>query len=210
MQFSIQNLEISSFKKPHPILLLRGEGILRGMERRIGNILIALSLLGFVYTFSPLLQIYLFPPPLAKSLPSKGTYITISKIHAQAPVFEGVDPWHEASYRAILEKGVALAKGTALPGQSGTMYIFAHSSAPPWELTRYNSIFLRLPELKAGDTITIEHNGKVYTYKVRESKEVWPNDVAYLLQTKRTQLILQTCTPIGTSLMRLLVFADPQ
>ena len=34
-------------------------------------------------------------------------------------------------------------------------------------------------------------------------------DVSYLIETKKTQLILQTCTPIGTSLKRLLVFADP-
>ena len=174
----------------------------------LGNILILLSLFGFVYTFFPILQIYLFPPAIKTVLPAKGMFITIPKIHAQAPVTENVNPWNEAVYKEVLKKSVAQAKGTSLPGQNGTIFLFAHSSGAPWELTRFNTIFLRLGELQPGDKIIIERNGKIYNYKVREKKVVFPDEVQYLLQTKRTQLVLQTCTPIGTSLKRLLVFAD--
>lgn len=122
---------------------------------------------------------------------------------------EGVNPFNEEEYRKALEKGVAQAKGTALPGEKGTIFLFAHSSDFPWRITRYNVAFFRLPELQKGDKINIFRNGKEYKYKVTDKKTVWPSEVNYLLDTKKTQLILQTCFPIGTSLQRLLVFAKP-
>ena len=86
----------------------------------------------------------------------------------------------------------------------------------PWEMTRYNTIFLRLGELSVGDEIVITRNGKELKYTVSDKKEVDPSEVNYLLQTDKTEprlnrgkLILQTCTPIGTALKRLLIFADP-
>lgn len=177
----------------------------------LGNILILASLIGFGYIFYPFLQLYVTPPPTVQKVAAKeGVFVTIPKINAQAPIIENVDPWNESVYNASLKKGVAHAKDTALPGENGTMFLFAHSSGLPWELTRYNTIFLRLNELRPKDSILVTKNGKEYRYVVREAKEVWPNEVNYLLQTEKDQLILQTCTPVGTSLKRLLVFADPQ
>ena len=112
-------------------------------------------------------------------------------------------------YNKALQNGVAHAKNTALPGQKGTAFLFAHSSGNPWELTRMNTIFLRLGELQNGDVIEIVSNGKMLKYKVVDKKEVDPTEVDFLLKSEKTQLVLQTCTPIGTSLKRLLVFANP-
>jgi LPXTG-site transpeptidase (sortase) family protein len=53
-------------------------------------------------------------------------------------------------------------------------------------------------------------NGKNYNYVVYDKKVVEPWQVSYITESKKTQLIVQTCTPIGTSLYRLLVFADPE
>lgn len=175
--------------------------------RHIGNFLIAFSLIGFLIIFYPLIQIYLAPPDIKAALPEKGTYLTIPKIHAQAQIIENVNPWDPAEYLQALKKGVAHARGTALPGQKGTIYLFAHSSAMPWDITRYNSIFLRLGELRENDLIIIMRNGERYEYLVQNKKEVRPEEINYLLQTGKDQLILQTCTPIGTSLRRLLIFA---
>ncbi len=175
----------------------------------LGNTLITLSLLGLIYTFYPLIAVYLFPPQLISVTKQQGTFVTIPKIHAQAPVTENVNPWNEKEYNAALKKSIAHAKGTALPGEKGTIFLFAHSSGLPWELTRFNTIFLRLGELKKGDEIRVVRNGKTFLYKVQEKKEVSPTEVQYLVQTQKNQLILQTCTPIGTSLRRLLVFAEP-
>ncbi|MBA3724259.1 MAG: sortase [Candidatus Levybacteria bacterium] len=174
----------------------------------LGNILIVTSLFGFAYIFYPLLQVYIAPPVIQNVAAQKGTTLTIPKINAQAPVIEMVDPWNEALYDEALKRGVAHAKGTSLPGEDGTTFLFAHSSGMPWEMTRYNTIFLRLGELSVGDRITINRNGRELQYKVTDKKEVDPSEVNYLLQTNKTQLILQTCTPIGTSLKRLLIFAE--
>lgn len=175
----------------------------------LGNSLIILSLLGLSYILYPIARIYLFPPTIKTLQAQKGIFLTIPKIHAQAPIIENVDPWNQSEYLQSLKKGIAHAKGTALPGEKGTIFLFAHSSGSPWEITWYNTIFLRLNELQKGDSIEINKNGKKYLYKVREKKEVWPTEVNYLLQTKKDQLILQTCAPIGTDLKRLLIFSDP-
>jgi sortase A len=171
----------------------------------IGNILIVTSLI-----FYPLLHAYTPAVPVQKVTAQTGTHITIPLINAQAPVVENVDPWNQSVYNEQLKKGVAHAKGTSLPGEDGTVFLFAHSSGMPWELTRYNTIFLRLGELQQGDEITITRNGKEYRYSVSSKQEVDPSQVQYLLETQKNQLILQTCTPIGTSLRRLLIFAEPQ
>lgn len=174
----------------------------------LGTLLILLSLVGLGITFFPLFQIYLFPPQLTP-VPQQGDFITIPKIHAQAPVILNVDPWNEIEYKEALKHGVAQAKGTQIPGKKGTIYLFAHSSGMPWEITHYNTIFLRLPELVINDTIILTVNGSKYKYKVVNKKEIPPTETSYLVSSTKNELILQTCVPIGTDLNRLLVFASP-
>ena len=135
--------------------------------------------------------------------------ITIPKINAQAPLIDNVDPWDEVEYRRALKKGVAIASGFNKPGEDGTTFIFAHSSDSPWNITSYNTVFFRLGELKAGDEVEITYGGQSFKYQVTHSIEVWPNEVEAVTKASGNQLILQTCTPVGTSLKRLLVFANP-
>jgi len=168
----------------------------------------AFSLLQLIFIYYPLINLYLFPNKLTSNTVDKSFYIEIPKINVKTSVIGNVDPFNEKEYRASLEKGIAQAKGTALPGEKGTVFLFAHSSDLPWRITRYNIAFFRLPELERRDPIIIFRNGKEYKYKVTDKKTVWPNEVNYLLDTKKTQLILQTCVPIGTSFQRLLVFAE--
>lgn len=176
-------------------------------SQNFGNFLIGISLLGFVVTLYPVIAVYVLPHQAIQKIDTTNS-IYIPKINASAPIILNVNPFNEKEYMEALKKGVAHAKNTALPKENGTVFLFAHSSyGMPWELTRINTIFLRLNELEKGDTIEITINGTPYTYKVEETKEVWPHEVNYLINTSKNQLILQTCTPIGTSLKRLLVFA---
>ncbi|PIP74710.1 MAG: hypothetical protein CO135_02590 [Candidatus Levybacteria bacterium CG_4_9_14_3_um_filter_35_16] len=175
----------------------------------IGNLLMLFSALLLLYIYYPYIMLFVFTPKVDNNIIKNGTYIQIPKINAQAPIFKDINPWKEADYRPVLEKGVAQAKGTAFPPQNGTIYIFAHSSDLPWRIARYNTIFLRLGELTKGDIVKIFDKGKQYNYKVMDKKTVWPNEIKYLEKNQENKLILQTCTPIGTSLMRLLVFAVP-
>lgn len=176
----------------------------------IGNLLITLSFLGFIGIFSPLLFIYFSPPKIKNIETLKGYTMTIPKINAQSEVIDNVDPWNEAMYAAALKHGIAHAKGFSEPGEKGLIYFFAHSSGLPWELTRYNTIFLKLGELQNGDQIFITYQNKKYVYSVIGKETVWPNDVRSVVGKKnQNELVLQTCTPIGTALQRLLIFATP-
>ncbi len=179
------------------------------MKKRLGDILIIASLTLFGFIYLPFLLLFT-PHDFNVNAIGNQTYIAIDRIHAYSLVIENIDPWKESEYKPALEKGVALAKGFAPIGASGTVYLFAHSSLPPWEMTRLNTAFLRLRELKLGDSIKLFKNGKEYDYKVVDKKEVNPNETRFLYnQDGKDQLILQTCTPLGTDWRRLLIFARP-
>lgn len=180
------------------------------LKRNIGNILIVLSIFFLGLIYYPIIQIYLFPPKVQEFPQTKAFVIQINKIGVLSKIIENVDPFEEEEYQEALKVGVAQAKGTFLPGQKGTIFIFGHSSQPPWEITRVNTSFLRLGELENGDIVTIRKDEKKFEYVVYDKKTVWPTEVQYLKETKKDQLILQTCTPIGTSLQRLLIFAKPK
>lgn len=179
------------------------------LVKNVGNLLMLGSIAMLLFIYYPFLFVFVDAPPL-KPLPKTGIFIEIDKIRAQAPIIENVNPFNEKEYRKQLFKGVAQAKGTAHVGEKGTIYLFSHSTDAPWRITQYNTAFYKLHLLKNGDIITLVKNGRRYTYKVRERKVVWPTEVQFLKENlDKNQLILQTCTPIGTDLQRLLVFADP-
>lgn len=174
-----------------------------------GNALIVLSLCGLIYTIYPIISIYFFSPSLPSGPISASFYLSIPKIHAYSEVVPNIEPWDEEIYNEALKKGVAHAKGSYFPGDGKTIFLFAHSSGSPWEITHRNTIFLRLGELKKNDKILVDFKGKRYIYAVFDKKEVSPRDVEYIKNTESNFLILQTCTPLGTSLRRLLIFAIP-
>lgn len=168
-------------------------------SRLIGDFLILTSFFILAWIYFPILQLYLLPSTI--NLAETSYYIKIPKINALSPIVDNVDPFNQDEYQKALKKGVASAKGM-------NNFLFAHSSLAPWEMTRTNTPFLRLGELRNGDQITIHKDGQDFIYQVVDKKEVWPNQVGYLLVNKDNQIILQTCSPIGTDLKRLLIFAN--
>lgn len=178
----------------------------KNKRQQTGSLFIIGAIAFLFYVYYPLVQLFLPQTSIDTNSPSR---ITIPKIHVVAPITWDVDPFNSKLYHEALTHGVAQAKGTSYPGMNGTTYIFAHSSDFPWRLTRYNVIFFRLGELVPGDKIIVTRDSRDYIYKVRELRTVWPSEVGYLTSNGRTQLILQTCTPVGTDFQRLLVFADP-
>ncbi len=181
---------------------------LKPFTYHLGNFLIIVSLFLFAFTVFPIISVYLFPPKITAVEKLKGDYVTIPKISAQAPLFFNVDPTRETVYQKVLKKGVAHAKGSALPEEKGSVFLFAHSSGNPLEISNYNTVFLKLGQLEKGDEIFVNKDGKIYKYEVFDEKIVSPTDVKYLKETK-DQLIVQTCWPIGTDFKRLLIFATP-
>lgn len=136
--------------------------------------------------------------------------IMIPKLGANAPVISNVDPYNESEYQLQLTKGVAHARGSSLPNQKGTVFLFAHSAQDFYKASEYNAVFYLLYKLQAGDSITLYFDKKPVNYLVRELSYVEESEIKYLTEnTADDRLILMTCWPPGTTLKRLLVIAEP-
>lgn len=182
-----------------------------------GVVLAALCFVVIMTTLSPAIKQEIDYDLKPRATPSEITPVdsdfglVVPKISANARVIKDVDPFDPAGYQKALSQGVAHAKGTALPGQTGNIFLFSHSSVDFWQATRYNSIFYLLNKLETGDEIDLYYQGQKYRYQVRAKKIVGPNEISYLRKsTDRQELTLMTCWPPGTSLQRLIIEATIQ
>jgi sortase A len=137
--------------------------------------------------------------------------LVIPKINVDVPVIYNVALDYNAQM-AAMEKGVAhfaIPGADSVPGQIGNTVFSGHSSNDLFEPGDYKFIFAQLDKLNPGDTIYVNYNSIRYTYTITKKKVVKPSDVSSLLgYTDKPYLTLITCTPLGTSLNRLLVFAE--
>lgn len=134
--------------------------------------------------------------------------IYVPKIGIDAEIVYNVDPNDEKAYTEALKKGIAQASGTSLPDSGGLGYYFAHSSNPEFA-SRYNAIFYLLGKLEKGDEIFVWHQGKRFMYAVTKRTIVDPKDTQFLKDNyAKETVVFQTCWPPGTSLKRMLVFAE--
>lgn len=157
---------------------------------------------------------------LVKYLPPVGPYqnrIVIPKISKNIPIVRPSmdalvqEDWKqfETDIQTALTNGVVHYPGSARPGQAGNFFLTGHSSYYPWAPGKYKNVFARLPELAIGDTYTVYYNGDKHTYRVIGKKEVLPSDVSVLDQPSDKRFAtLMTCTPVGTTLRRLIVTAE--
>jgi len=135
--------------------------------------------------------------------------LVIPKIGVNAPVIAGVDPASPGEYQAALLKGVAQAATSNLPDEGGTVYLFSHSTNYDWFVKDLNAVFYLLKNLEPGDLAVIFYEDKRYTYRLTEKRIAKAGEVSYLVpQGGKKRLILQTCWPPGSTLERLLIFAD--
>lgn len=134
--------------------------------------------------------------------------IVIPKIYAKSTVVANVDPTNSNIFLKQLKKGVAHAKGTALPGDRGNVYLFAHSTDAFYNVGFYNAVFYLIGKLNTGDEVFVYYKGIKYSYIVFDKRVVNANDTKYLGKIDNTNtLTLQTCYPPGTTLKRLVVLA---
>ncbi len=119
--------------------------------------------------------------------------------------WEGV----ETDIQDALQQGVVHYPGTARPGQAGNFFVTGHSSYYPWATGKFKTVFARLHELSVGDEYWVYYGGDKHRYVIQGKKEVKPSDVTVLDQpsNKRTGTLM-TCTPIGTTLRRLILVAQ--
>ena len=137
--------------------------------------------------------------------------LIIPKINVDVPVAYDIGNDYN-SQMAAMTKGVAqfaIPGASSHPGQIGNTVIAGHSSNDLFDTGDYKFIFVQLDKLVAGDTIYANYQSKRYTYTVTGKEAVKPDDVSKLVYpTTKPILTLLTCTPIGTSLNRLLVIAE--
>jgi LPXTG-site transpeptidase (sortase) family protein len=115
----------------------------------------------------------------------------------------------EADIQKALHDGVVHYPGSARPGQAGNFFLTGHSSNYPWIKSDFNDVFARLNELDTGDTYSVYYGGDKHTYKIVKKYEVKPNNVSVLDQPSDKRIAtLMTCTPVGTTLRRLIVQAE--
>ncbi len=127
------------------------------------------------------------PRPQRIGIPTLGLTMGIEEVF----VVDGV--WQVAEYAA------GYHHGTALPGTVGNTVIAGHAGIR-------GAVFRDLPLLRIGDEIILESGDWIYTYQVREAREVWPTQVEVMDPTSTPVLTLITCTNWDTQ--RLVVVAD--
>jgi sortase A len=138
--------------------------------------------------------------------------LIIPNINVDVPIIWDANAADQNSLNAAMDKGVAwfnIPGANARPGQKGNFVVSGHSSNDWLEQGDYKFIFARLEQMKVGDVIYANYNGKRYTYNVTKITVVKPTDVQALTEpVSKPTITLVTCTPLGTALNRLLVFAD--
>ena len=134
--------------------------------------------------------------------------LVIPRIQINEQIFSEIDPTNPSEYLPVLTQGVAHARGSVFPGKEGNVFIFAHSSDTPLNITRYNAVFYLIGKLNPNDEIIIYYQKRQYTYQVTDKKILSPKELDEFLGTLEGRtLTLQTCYPPGTTLKRLIVIA---
>ncbi len=142
--------------------------------------------------------------------------IVIGKIGKNVPIVDlGDDKLKKGDYEGLekdiqssLLKGVVHYPGTVEPGQIGNAFFTGHSSNYVWVDSKYNDVLALLEELVVGDKVTLFWKGKKYVYQAYDIKVVNPKDTWVLQQSGNEYpsiMTLMTCTPVGTSLKRLVI-----
>lgn len=138
--------------------------------------------------------------------------LIIPKINVDAPVVYDVPSIAESVVQDKLKSGVVhypIPGASSMPGQQGNTVILGHSSNDVFDDGAYKFVFVQLDKLNKGDTFYLNYKGTRYTYNVTDKKIINPNEVGTLVVNNGKPLAtLVTCTPPGTALKRLVVFAE--
>jgi LPXTG-site transpeptidase (sortase) family protein len=146
-------------------------------------------------------------PPLVKVvksnkpnevIPNDNT-IVIPSIHLQKTIYDGL-PYPS------LAKGVWHSSRSSTPDRGSNTVMAGHRFTYNG-FQRGASTFYDLDKVKQGDDIVVYWQNKRYNYKVTNTLVVSPSQVSIENPTSQPELTLYTCTPLWTSISRLVVQA---
>lgn len=145
----------------------------------------------------------------SENVPSE-FYLTIPSLSLdKVKVRPNVDGANKEVYLPVLKEAVGHYLGTALPGETGNVLLFGHSTLPILAHGQYEAVFTELPKIQKKDQIIINYNNRDYYYQVIETKVAEPNDLTVLYQpTNKKLLTLMTCIPPGIGTQRFLAIAE--
>lgn len=202
-------------KSKHFIPLTVGLVILVGGLLLQYNQVIAANIVAYVSPGnSEVTEITEIDPTVAIAVHENPT-LMIPKLNVEVPITFGSQT-DVKSMNVAMANGVAnfSVKGaSARPGEIGNFVVSGHSAGNVYGTSDYKFIFSGLTRMEAGDKIYVDYNGVRYTYRVQGTKVVEPTDVQSLAQIANDNegvpmITLITCTPLGTSRYRLLVYAE--
>lgn len=106
-----------------------------------------------------------------------------------------------------LDKGVAYYPGSVLPGQKGQIVILGHSAPSNWPKIKYDWVFSKINDLKAGDEIIINLENRQYVYIVEDKEIIKKGEEINLglAAENFNNLILVSCWPPGKDIQRIAV-----
>lgn len=142
-------------------------------------------------------------------------YLTIPSLGFQRlPVAANVESGTKEVYDKVLNNSLAHFRGTSLPIATNphNIVIYGHSASGSYQPNPNDVLaaFSFLSDLKVGDLIVLEVEGKEYSYKMTRSKIVQPDDISIITATPgRESLTLFTCYPDGNSAQRYVAIATP-
>ena len=108
----------------------------------------------------------------------------------------------------LLKDGPVRYVDSARLGAKGNVLIFAHTSHLPVVRNQMYKAFNRLPELKAGDSITITGSGKSYVYVVTSVRKAEVDEAVIDLSAVGQKLTLVTCDTLTGKSARIILEAD--
>jgi sortase A len=128
--------------------------------------------------------------------------LIIPKIGVNVEVREGgLEALHKGAWHRYPERGNPVKGGNFIV--TAHRFIFAYSPS----LIRQKSYLYNINKLAVGDDIIIHWDSKAYNYKIVETKQVAPNEVAIEDPTPDPRLTMYACTLKGTADGRLVVVA---
>jgi sortase A len=120
--------------------------------------------------------------------------LEIEKLRLEVPVFDGTDD-------LTLNRGVGRIIGTAHPGDSGNIGIAGHR----------DGFFRGLKDISLGDSLKLETELGMQTYRVDKISIVSPTDVSVLKNDGHPSVTLVTCYPfyvLGDAPLRYVLHAS--
>lgn len=153
-------------------------------------------------------------PTVSASIHENPT-LMIPKLNVEVPVVFGskndVDSMANAMNNGVAHFSIPGA--SAKPGEVGNFAVSGHSAGNIYQQSDYKFIFSGLTRMGTGDLIYMDYEGQRYTYRVTSTRTVDPSNSASLREiannnSGKPMITLITCTPLGTSKYRLLVYGE--